>query len=51
MEGMNGGKEWIEGMMDGWTKPMFVRHGEMIDGSVNDLFITAVVVDENKITN
>ena len=30
---MEGWKGWI----DGWTKLMFVSHGETVDGSVNDL--------------
>jgi len=30
---------------------MFVSQGKTVDGGVNDIFITAVVVFENKITN
>ena len=25
----------MDGCMDGWTKPMFVSHGEIVDGGIN----------------
>ena len=46
---MEGRNKWMAGIdrRDGCTNPMFVSHGEIVDGWVNNS--TAVVIFENKI--